>query len=110
MTTSSRTEALIALLRNRAARVDERDDAAIDLGESSEGAAFRALFEISTSLTEPSMLQASAGESVAMIWLRNGLFRREQLDRMAPAAKAEAEALIRRQRPEWLDETQAKLQ
>lgn len=97
---------LAALLRNQTARVDERDDAAMDLGESSEPEALNALMAVATSVEESEVLQASAGESVAMIWLRSGLFRRELLDRLTPVARSEAEALIRRERPLWLAEAE----
>ena len=70
----STVDQLIAILENRLASVAERDDAAMDLGEYDSPAAMRCLLRIASDPDESEMVQASAGESLAMVWLRNGVF------------------------------------
>jgi hypothetical protein len=58
-----RTEALIKLLRDPAARIDERDDVAMDLHESDDPRARSALIVIICERDCEDIIAASAGES-----------------------------------------------
>jgi hypothetical protein len=99
---AARAHQLIALLRDASARVDERDDAAIDLGEFDGVDVQEALHQVGSDPTEDPMVVSSCGESLATIWLRIDQFHPAALLSLTPEARREAEALIRAQRPDWL--------
>jgi hypothetical protein len=93
---------LINLLRDKTARIDERDDAAIDLGTSDDPKALDALLEVACDPTENEMIVGSSGESIADIVVRNGRFDLTWLDGFAPAAKRELRARLAAERPDLL--------
>ncbi len=98
----TRAQLLAAVLADRSASVEERDDAATDLASFDEPAVQRALMACATDAEEHHMIQATAGESLGEIWVRTGVFLPERLAALAAPARAEAEAVIRRLRPAWL--------
>jgi hypothetical protein len=55
---------LVAIPRDRSARFDERDDAAIDLGESDDDRALAALLELGAQ-SDDEMVLGSIEESIA---------------------------------------------
>jgi hypothetical protein len=99
---AARARQLIALLRDASARADERDDAAIDLGEFDGADVQEALHQVGSDPTEDPTVVSSCGESLATIWLRIDQFHPAALHNLTPEARREAEALIRAQRPDWL--------
>jgi hypothetical protein len=98
-----RLDALIALLTDRSARIDERDDAAIDLGSSDDPRAIAALLEIGADRSEIDTVLASCGESLAQIAIRSGRLSRVWIASLAPAAANELVSTIRAERAELLD-------
>lgn len=82
-------DGLIQVLRDRTARVDERDDAAMDLGDSDDLVALQALLDVARDASEHAMVLGSAGESLAEIALRNGSFDPAWLTGMTEAAGRE---------------------
>lgn len=86
---------LIAILLDASARLDERDDAAIDLAKYDDGAVVAALLRIAGDPAEDEMLQASAGESLGSIWKRKGEADPIEFDRLTAAARVEALAALR---------------
>jgi hypothetical protein len=103
--TVERAELLIELLRDLTASLDERDDAAMDLGSfDGEKAVEVALAEFATDPDAPEILQSSAGESLAEIWLRKGAFAADVLEHATPCAHQEILGLFAVRRPEWLRE------
>lgn len=64
--------ALVAVLLDRSARIDERDDAAMYLARSNDDAAVAALLGIASDPDEDELLRASSGESLAQIFVRSG--------------------------------------
>jgi hypothetical protein len=93
---------LIDILHDATARIDERDDAAIDLGRSDDPRALRILLERASDPAEDATIVTSAGESIGEIWLRRGGFGINLLRSLRPEAVAEIRALIAQQHPEWL--------
>ena len=93
--------ALVRILRDRSARIDERDDAAIDLGKSDDDRALAALVEIASRADDDTIL-GSAGESLAQIAIRRGKFDSSWLDRLAPPARRELVASLRAEAPQLL--------
>ena len=98
------TAALIAILRDRSARVDERDDAAIDLGRSDDDRVLAALLEIAARSDDDHMVLGSVGESIAQIAIRRGKFESSWLTLLAPPAVDELVASLRAGRPQLLGE------
>lgn len=87
-------DGLIEVLRDPDARVDERDDAAMDLGDSDDPVALQALLDVSRDRHEHVMVLESVGESLAAIALRNSSFDRSWLDgMMTPAVRELTSAL-----------------
>ena len=84
---------LIAVLQDKAARIDERDDAAMDLGNHDEPEALMALLEAATDPAEDVSIVSSAGESIGLIWQRTGMFDSELLGRLRPEAQKEIRGL-----------------
>jgi hypothetical protein len=101
----SNLDALVALLRNRAARIDERDDAAIDLGQSDDPAALTALLEVGSNPGEDETVVGSCGESIADIAIRRGSLDESWLGRLAPAALRELRSRLQGERPDLLRDT-----
>lgn len=84
------------------ARIDERDDAAMDLADYNEPEAESALVRVCGEFGLDETILDSAGESLAEIWLRKSEFQPEVFKNLPRAAKKAAEAIIKSQRPDWL--------
>jgi len=93
--TSLQPAGLIGVLRDKMARVDERDDAAIDLGKYDDTEAFAALVEAAMDPDEHWSVVASAGESIGQIWRRSGTLDSELLSQLRPEARQEIRGLLR---------------
>ena len=78
---------LISVLLDKSARIDERDDAAMDLGSFNEIEAEEALIKVVTDPDEEEMIADSAGESLSEIWERKNKIDTEIIKRLHPAAK-----------------------
>jgi HEAT repeat protein len=87
-------DGLIEVLRDLTARVDERDDAAIDLGKSDDPVALQALLDVARDSTQDAMVLGSVGESPAEIAVRNRSFERSWLEGMTKAAAVELTAAL----------------
>jgi hypothetical protein len=86
--------ALIAVLLDTGARIDERDDAAMDLGNFDGGEVEEALLRVAADPSEDLTIQGSAGESLMTIWLRRGDTAFPHLAKLSSAARSEAAALL----------------
>jgi hypothetical protein len=100
---ANQLDALIALLQDRSARVDERDDAAIDLGSTDDPRAASALFQVGSRPDENETVLASCGESLAQIAIRTGHFDPAWPDQLAPSAARELLGTVRAERLELLE-------
>ena len=94
--------ALIEILLNNKCRFDERDDAAMDLSEYDEIEAEEALISIAKNKEEPSLLVASAGESLAEIWLRNRKIKIQLIKSLREEASKEIISFLETKAPELL--------
>ena len=92
----SRSQDLIAVLLDSAAKVDERDDAAMDLAAFPFADVEAALLNVAHNLDAPELVRASCGASLAEIWLARGSFPQEILCSLPSPARQEAESLLRR--------------
>jgi hypothetical protein len=95
---------MVAILLDRTARIDERDDAAMDLGRSNDDAALTALLHVASDPGEDELVLASGGESLAQIFIRSGRLDPAWLHELTPVALHEVIPWIRRVRPDLLPE------
>ncbi|MFI6964513.1 hypothetical protein [Streptomyces sp. NPDC050255] len=89
---------LISVLLNRAARVDERDDAAMDLEAYSGEHVVKALIDVTSSPVEDELVLDSAAESLGRILARDGGCPEELLASLRPDAKRMVEEILRASR------------
>jgi hypothetical protein len=99
----SRIDQLIEILCDKSARIDERDDAAMDLGSSDDTRVIDVLLEVGSKTDDVEMVVASCGESLAQIANRTGRFERSWPDLLAKSARHELIEGIRAGRPELLE-------
>lgn len=103
-----RVDQLIMILLDESARIDERDDAAMDLGKFDDDRALRALLSVVLDpKTDPFILDV-CGESIAEIWVRRNRFDFNSYKNMPPTARHEAHAYIKKSKPEWAKQYQLK--
>jgi len=94
--------ALAAILQDRTARIDERDDAAMYLGQCDDDAALTALLQIASDPAEHDLVVASCGESLARIFVRSGRLDPAWLHDLTPVALNEVIPWVGRERPDLL--------
>lgn len=91
---ASVASALISVLLDGSAREDERDDAAMDLAAFDEPEVRAALAQVATDPAESELVMASAGESLAEIWIACGAVDRAVFERLVPVARSEVVGLL----------------
>ena len=96
-------DGLLKVLLDPNVRVDERDDAAMDLGEADADRALEALVKVGSDPSTDETVLASCGESIGQIWVRRGTRSRESWDALQPAARSELQGYLKARRPDWLD-------
>jgi len=96
--------ALVAILLNRSARVDERDDAAGYLGTSDDPSVIEALVRVASDASDDETVVATCGESLAEICVRSGFLDSAWLTALRPEALNELIPWVRRERPDLLSE------
>jgi hypothetical protein len=102
--TTDRAQAIIAVLLDGSARVDERDDAAMDLSGFNEPAVHAALGRVATDPAEPDLVAGSAGESLAELWVAAGALDAGIFARLTATARAEAVGILTARAPGLLAE------
>lgn len=100
---ADRVTLLIQLLMDRSARLDERDDAAIDLGDSDDPRVIDALLEVGSDPNENDGISAKCGESLAHIASRGGENAKQWLSLLAKPAATEFRASLNALHPGLLD-------
>ena len=80
-------EGLIGVLLDPSARLDERDDAAMDLAKFDEPSVEEALLQVVLNHSEDELVADSAGESLRNIWDRKLKYVEPLVAQMHPAAR-----------------------
>ncbi len=93
---------LVNVLLDEAAREDERDDAAMDLGKFNDQRALTALLKVASNPNENEMILDSCGESIGNILVKREKQEMVVLDFLTPIAKDSAYFFIKGIHPEWL--------
>ena len=101
-TTQSIWPGLVELLRDTHAEYGDRDDAAMELGAFDNPEVEEALAAVAADPQSDSELADPCGESLAQIWIRKGTVNPGIWERLQPAARDVAEALLKSQRPDLL--------
>jgi hypothetical protein len=96
--------ALVKILLDHSARIDERDDAAMYLASSDDKAALTALLHVASDPADNELVVASSGESLAQMIVRTGRLDRAWIEQLAPAALNEVIPWVTRERPDLLTE------
>jgi len=94
---------LVQVLLDINARIDERDDAAMDLGKYNDDRALNALLSIVLNPNSDPFILDVCGESIAEIWVSRNYFNLELYKRMAPPAQRELFNYIKGNKPELID-------
>src|SRR3989339_1677488 len=97
-----RIQLLIEILLDRTASLDERDDAAMDLGECNDLRALSALVKIASkpSVNDHHILDV-CGESIARILVKQNDLRNDFIDELPHKIKEEVLLLVKSKKPEW---------
>ncbi len=96
-------DGLISVLLDSSATDEERDDAAMDLGDSDAKAGLKALVQTASDPEVSETVLSSCGESIGRIWLRRGIPDRTSWKRLQPAARSELRAYLQTHQPRWFD-------
>jgi len=94
--TIKQPQGLVSVLIDQSARIDERDDAAMDLSAYDEPVAIAALVEVASDPRTPTMVRESCGESIAEIWYRNSSFDEELFKALTTEARNEVKHVFPR--------------
>jgi hypothetical protein len=102
-------ELLIEILLDTNARIDERDDAAMDLGQYNDDRALNALLSIVLNPNEEKSIMDVCGESIAEIWVKRDYFDVNLYNKMVPLAQFELYSYIKGIKPEWIKKFNLKI-
>lgn len=94
-------EKLIEIIFDASSREDEVDDAVMDLAKFDDDFVIEILLRVANDPTFDEMIRASAGESLADIWIRRNEIDYKQLTSLTGAALNEALAMIKSKRSDW---------
>lgn len=94
-------EMLISVIYNDTSRDDEIDDAVMDLSKFDDDEVIQILMKVANDASFDHMIRASAGESLADIWLRRSIINYTQLGTLTKIALKEALAMIKSNRTDW---------
>jgi len=95
-----KVELLIRVLLDKNARIDERDDAAMDLGKYDDDRALNALISIVLNPNEDSFIMDVCGESIGEIWVKRNFFDFDLYKKMHKSAQNELINHIKSRNPE----------
>ena len=103
MHTDIRIGLLIEILEDESSRLDEIDDAIIDLGQLRSLKPLNPILKIAINSKKDEMLLESAGEALAQIMIDLDEYDGRFVESLAPVAQREFIGLIKAKRPEWLN-------
>lgn len=99
-----RAQLLIDVLLDKTAREDERDDAAMDLGQYNDIRALEALTKIASDPSEDDVIVDSCAESIGEICVGLNLFNEDTFRKMVPFAQKIAFDFIMAYKPELISQ------
>ncbi|MCM3625756.1 hypothetical protein M3194_00080 [Paenibacillus glycanilyticus] len=94
-------EKLIEVIYNDTSRDDEIDDAVMDISKFDDDDVIHILMKLANEASFDDMIRASAGESLADIWIRRSIIDFKQLGSLTGIALKEALGLIKSKRSDW---------
>ncbi len=94
-------EKLISVIYDDTSRDDEIDDAVMDLSKFDDDDVIQILMKVANDASFDDMIRASAGESLADIWIRRSIVDYSQLGSLTETALKEALGLIKSKRTDW---------
>lgn len=95
---------LIEVLLDETARIDERDDAGMDLGKYSDARAIEPLISVILDLKNEDWFVESCASSLAEIWCALGYWDKDVVLKMRSEARSEIMGIFRANRPAWHEE------
>lgn len=99
---TDRIDLLTEILNDVTAREDERDDAAMDLGDYDDGRALSALLEFISNPKNDEMILDSCYDSIAQILTRRTAFDLNLYQKLDPPTQKSIKTYIKNVKPEWL--------
>lgn len=94
-------EDLIEILLDSTARIDERDDAAMNLAKYNDDRALEALIK-AANLEEDNTVLNSVGESIGEIWVTRNIFNNHVYRTLPSSTRYGIYYVIRHDKPEWI--------
>lgn len=94
---------LISVLIDSEARIDERDDAAMDLGEYDDDRALSALLMVGSDDSVDEIVLESCGESLGEIWIKRDFFPKEQYLQLMKDGQLGVRNALSYYKPEWIE-------
>ncbi len=95
---------LVNVLLDETARIDERDDAAMDLDDYDYDYVIDALIKVGQDPNLDELVVNKCGESLGKIWVRINQFNLDQYNSLLLDAKAGVHTVVESRKPEWLKE------
>ena len=92
-------DALVEILDDPAARVDEKDDAIVLLGQSCDSSALGPLLRVGSDNTQDYIVQSSAEEAIATLMISIEQYDADYLVDLTDDAKHEAISLLLSKKP-----------
>jgi len=95
---------LIEVLLDPDARIDEQDDAAIDLREYNDDRALSALIRAAQDpKTDDYLVLDTCGDSIAHIWIKRNYFSKDIYNSLRSLARVSIYQYIEQLKPEWIE-------
>lgn len=98
-----KSKRLLDILFDNSARVDERDDAAIDLAKYHTIEVLERLIDFACKPEESNLILASVGESIGEIMIAINKFDSSSIQSLTPIARKEALSIIKAKKQGWLE-------
>ncbi|MCD9025051.1 hypothetical protein [Cohnella silvisoli] len=92
---------MFAIIYDDTSRDDEIDDTVMNVSQFDDDGVIHILMNVANDVSFDDMIRASAGESLAEIWLRKSRIDFNQLGSLVGIALNEALTLIKSRRIEW---------
>lgn len=97
-------DGLISVLLDYTARIDERDDAAMDLGEYNGDKVLDILTRVASNPSDNQVVLDSCGRSIGVILVKRDTMRPDILALLAPISKSTAIEYMKYYKPQWFQD------